>query len=373
MSPSLLLLCLSLAAPPAGARASPRDQRPMVDAMTAVVRLQPYLASPAAFRDPKNAAQLTADIDALSGLRHFFHDLEGRPSELATLYARQAALAKREFFDGDPETARIRLRNVSGLCIDCHMTGPRMPELSEAARLVDGLELSPLERPLFLVLTQQPDRALAEWREALVAPPRNDVEAFEQAEGLRAALSVAVRVKDDPALAVALLEDQRGRPSLSPTLRRQHALWLAQAKRWQAEQPGAATLAPRQLVARARALIDATGAAATPVPAVDRLVELLRATKYLGDALAREPRAPWRGEALYLLGVAAASTNDPLLWQLESLYLEACVRESPHTALARRCAARLADRTWYAYSARGVASMPPEVAGTVHELLALSR
>lgn len=373
MSPSILLLCLSLAAPPAALRASPRDQRPMIDAMSAVVRLQPYLASPTAFRDPQNAAEIIADLDALSGLRHFFSDVEGRPNELATIYARQAMLARREYLEGDQETARIRLRNVSGLCIDCHVTGPRLPELDEAATLVDRLDLSPLERPLFLVLTRQPDRALAEWREALVSPPRNDAEAAEQAEGLRAALSVAVRVKDDPAIAIALLEAQRGRSSVSPTSRRQQERWLAEARRWQQEKVVAATLAPKELVARARALIDATGAAETPVPAVERLVELLRATKYLGDAVAREPRGPWRGEALYLLGVASASTNDPLLWQLESLYLEACVRENPHTALARGCARRLADRTWYAYSARGVESMPPEVAGTVHELAAMAR
>lgn len=345
----------------------------MVDAMSAVVRLQPYLASPAAFRDPQNAAQITADIDALAGLRHFFHDIEGRPNELATIYARQAALAKREFLEGEPETARIRLRNVSGLCIDCHVTGPRMPEFAEAAKLVDELDLSPLERPLFLVMTRQPDRALAEWRVALVAPPKNDVEAFDQAEGLRAALSVAVRVKDDPGIAIALLEAQRGRPSLTPTLERQHQLWLAQAKQWRDEKVVAAALAPKALVARAKALIDASGAAATPVPMVERLIDLQRATKYLGDALAREPRGPWRGEALYLLGVASASTNDPLLWQLESLYLEACVRENRHSPLAATCARRLASRTYYAYSVRGVEFMPPEVAGTVRELTALAR
>jgi hypothetical protein len=90
-------------------------------------------------------------------------------------------------------------------------------------------------------------------------------------------------------------------------------------------------------------------------------------------ALAAGPTASFRGEALYLLGVASAATHDPLLWELDTLYLEGCILENAHTALARKCADRRDDRAWFIWSGSGGTDIPPDVSQRLGELRALAQ
>ncbi len=376
-----LLLALALAAAPAtGSPARAPDaktelQGSMQSSMAVVVGLQPYLVSPAAFRDPANAGRITGAIDTLSSLEHHLLDAicrEPPKCELATIYARQAAQAKRDFTRGDTEAARIRLRNIGGLCIGCHVRTPTGKQFDDAAALVDGLRVGPLERAEYYAMTRQFDRALETWQAALVTSPKDDVEAWEQAQAVRLAIAVAVRLKDDPAVTIALLEQQRRRSVLPGFVQHHFETWLASARKWQAEKISREKLSPRELVMKAQALVDASRATQTPEPASDHYVSLLRAASYLTEALNRHPSGEWRPQALYLLGVISASTNDPLLWQLEWLYFEVCIRENPHSAIARKCSDRLFERTYFTYSQRSIESMPPETAGELRVLRELA-
>jgi hypothetical protein len=119
--------------------------------------------------------------------------------------------------------------------------------------------------------------------------------------------------------------------------------------------------------------VEASGAAQSPLTDEGRFISLLRASGYLHSAMEKEPGAPFRAEALYLLGVASAATLDPALFELDNLYLEACVRESPHSAIARRCVDRFYDRTWFGWTGSGGTAIPPEVERRLDELRALAQ
>ena len=157
--------------------------------------------------------------------------------------------------------------------------------------------------------------------------------------------------------------------------RRSLNLWLADAREWPADTFTTRTATAGELFAKAKAIIDDSGAAARAFGDEGQYIRMLRAAGYLQAALGKEPQAIWRGEALLLLGVATAATAEPLLWDLDSLFLEACVREEPHSAIAVRCVDRMYDRAWFTWagSSSDGDSIPRDVAQRLGELRVLAR
>lgn len=359
-----LLIALLLAAPP-----PPQQLKPsMQAAMTSVVTLQPLLVSPTQFRDPANADRIRTSLDTLTPLDHFFSS--GVSSPIASLFAAEVAKAKTEFAARDTETARARLRSISSLCFACHL---RQPTAKDIAPATGSDALTPMERASFYATTRQFERALAEWKRLFATEPTNDVEAFEQTQALRTALSVLVQGKDDPDAVIALLEQNRTRKALPGFVTRQMERWLVEAKAWQAEKFVVSKATPAVLVTRAKALVEMTGIAKQVTTDDARLISHLRASGYLLEALRREPNASFRAEALWLLGVVSAATTDPALWRLEWLTLESCIRENPKTELARQCADRLTERTYFTYTGRDGLELPAHLLSELGALNALAR
>jgi hypothetical protein len=355
--------------------ASPELKATMKGNLSAVVALQPLLASPSAFRDPANAPTITSSLATLARMKHqFLRPATQEPAAaIAELFAESVRRAQTDFASGQADPARMRLRGLTGLCLSCHSRQISAADFAAAGRAAEGASLQPLERAGFLAATRQFDAALALWGDALSVPRQTDADAFEQLQALRAALSVAIRAKDDASTTVSLLRGQCERGDQPTWRRRACERQLADARAWEAEHFSAATATPAQLYERACALIEASGAAEGLLARDEERVKLQRATAYLSLGLERDPKAKWRGEALYRLGVATGATLDPELWELDSLYLEACVRENPHSALGQRCIERLSERTLLDYTGSGGTRLPPEVAEHLEQLRQLAK
>lgn len=374
MGPLVLAFAATLAvraAPDAGTAEVKADMRAN---FAALVALQPVLVSPTAFRDPKNQPMIAASVSILARVQH----RPPRPDEpltnaVAHIFADAVRRAQGDLSGGHLEDARLRLRGLTGLCLGCHARKPADRDLTDLGKAGEALKLPPVERAEFFAATRQFDAALMLWADLLRNPPEALADAFLQAQAARSAVLISVRVKDDPATTLALLDMVKARPQLPPLLRRSVEAWREDAQAWKAEGFVAAKKSPQALFDRARALVQSSGAERSLMPGDERLVQLLRASGYLDEALAREPRAKFRGEALYLLAIATAAVLDADLWDLDQLFLEACVRESPHTALALRCVDRLADRTLFLYSGSGGTRVPPELVERLTELRALAR
>lgn len=361
----VLLLSLTLTAPDPTLRPS------MQAARGAVITLQPLLATAPAFRDPANAPQIRASLDVLKPLDHFFTKTKAAPSApVASLFAKEIAIARQDFELGNAEAARFRLRSVTALCFGCHL---REPAADELAPVLKNLPTNPLERAALLASTRQFTAAFAEWDQALAQPPKNDAEAFEQTEALRLALTVAIVGMDDAPRAVALLSKHQPRKDLPGFATRQMAYWLKEAKAWEIEKFEVNKQSPAVLLAKARALMQLTQIASSPTPDQNRLVSHLRATAYLQEALRRDVDRKDRAEALLLLGTVSAATTDPTLWRLEWITLESCIRENPKTELARRCADRLSERTYFTYTGRGGLDLPAAMITELGTLNALAK
>ncbi len=139
--------------------------------LAALVALQPLLASPAAFHDPANAATIAASFTLLSGVKHQFARPSSGPASpaasIAVLFAEAVDRARVDFATGREESARLRARGLTTLCVSCHARQFAGGDFAEAAKLADGKGLPPLERAQLFAATRQFDAALALWSEAL--------------------------------------------------------------------------------------------------------------------------------------------------------------------------------------------------------------
>jgi hypothetical protein len=359
MLPLLATLCLALDGGEVGI---------MRENLTAVFALQPYLASPAKFRDPANADVILASLDQLGRLQH--QRVEPTLNVISELFAARVQQARSDFLRGSRDAARLRLSGLTSLCLGCHARAPAAVAPNHLA--VEHLELAPAEKARFLASARQFDAALAVWKTVLEEPPENLLESYDQLLALRSAVGVAVRAKDDAQLVLDLLARTDGWHTLSPLTRHDTEAWQRQATAWKAEHFVATEKSAGALFARAKGLLESTPAYRSVASDEEHLVVLQRAASYLNRALELEPKAAWRGEALYLLAVASAAALDPELWQLDELYLESCVREYPHSKLAQKCVDRLADRIVYQYTLGGVTQVPPDEGSRLGDVRALA-
>lgn len=339
----------------------------MKDSFDALATVTPWLSSPDAFRDPQHHEDVARALDTLSKLKHPFLRGSGTSStSVAKLFGNQATWAKEDFLARKTESARYRTRGLTQLCLGCHLREPTR-DFVDVQKRVERLVLPPLQKAELFAVTRQVDRALDVWGKELGRSVRLDSELYEQLDGLRLAVGVAVRLRDDPKLVQRLLAPQLFRFELPGFALREVESWNKDAVAWEKDRFGLAEQTPTTLMARARSLIESTGAEDTEAAVPERYVALLRAASYLDEALRQAPDGPYRAEALYLLGVTHPTTADSPLWQLEWMYLEACIRENPGTPIAQTCAQRLKDRTWFIWH-KG-ADMPAATWAGLAELL----
>ena len=344
----------------------------MKEALDSLAVVTPWLSSPDAFRDPKHHGDIAQSLDTLARLKHPFMRGAGASStSVGQLYGSQAAWARTDFLAGSTESARYRVRGLTQLCLGCHVREPTR-DFVDAAKAVDKLQLPPLEQAQYLALTRQFDRALELWRTELARPMRLEPERFEQLEGLRLALQVAVRSRDDAKLTQQLLAPQLTRTAELPDFAmRELKAWQKDAVAWEKERFVLGDQTPATLLARAKLLVEGSGVERTVAPVPEHFVSMLRAASYLDELMRQAPEGPLRAEALYLLGVVHPSVSDSPLWQLEWMYFEACIRENAGKPPARLCADRLKDRTWYTW--RSGADMPAATRAALGDLMALAR
>ncbi|MBI3541993.1 MAG: hypothetical protein HY075_01780, partial [Deltaproteobacteria bacterium] len=268
---------------------------------------------------------------------------------------------------------RNRIRTMAGFCLSCHTRVGTTQSFADADNKIEASALSEFQRAEFYAATRQFDRAIKAFDEFISRTPNGEFGYIELGRAVREALSLTIRVKQDPKATAALLEKLGAREDLPDFFHRYVAEWKSDVAKWKSEKKGPKDLTPGELMAKAQALIaDAEKRQLFQVdPAGD--VNFLRATSYLHEALQRDPKGKFRGEALYSLGVCYDSLQDPLLWALDSLYFEACVREFPHSEPAKKCYKRYASKLYFGYSGSGGTFIPEDELKKLGELRKLSQ
>jgi len=331
----------------------------MQRALHGLIELQPVLATQNEFKRALNSEQVAEALAALGQVEHSFLDESPGPRGIAHALTLQVRRARIAVGTGDSEIARGVLRGVSSLCFSCHSLSPA----AQSAHLdskVPAFAMSPFERASFLAATRKFDEALSLWLQTL-ASPDDAIDRAERLNALRQAITVAVRVKNDPAQVTALMLAYERSGSATSHSGRWLTAWRAENRAWSAEGFDVGKASALQLFTRGHALVVSSHAAEHVLGDEGKTISLLRATSYLNLAIDRAPSAPWRGEALYGLGIATSALRDPLLWDLETVYFEACIRENARTSLSRRCFDALSDRVVFGFTGSSGTHVPPDV------------
>lgn len=375
MLSSLLLAAALSATPDAGTPPAP-TRATMRDAFLSLTGLLPVTATRAAVKDPKNAATISRGLETLAELRHAFPEdpkaQEPATAALSTLFARYAADTQRRFEAGESEAVGLRVRTLTSLCFTCHSRERAPADFADVHQRLDAMTLAPLEKAQVLAATRQFDAALAAYRALLDAKPEGERALLEYARALQDTMAILIRVKDDAKATAALLDELQKREDLPPFMRGTLAAWRADVAAWQKEKFDALKASPDALFRRAQELVQKANGGRTFLSDERRDVPYLRASGYLNLALAKNPRLKTRGEALALLGVCAGALRSPLLWDVDLLFFEACVRENPKTKLARRCFQQLSDRVYLGYTGSAGTHLPEDEFERLTELRALA-
>lgn len=343
----------------------------------ALMNLQPYIASDSKFRDPKNKDEIQRNLDAMAGLKHVFPEKmanqEPGLAVISTLFSDYLRDIQTSFKAGaNGSYTRNQLRTMTGFCMSCHTRVGSDNSLDDLGKRVSSSDLTPFQKAEFFAATRQFDKALEAFERILTKTPSGELGLIEFGRAVRNVMSITIRVKKDPKATFHFLERISSRDDIPEYFQRYIAEWKKDVAKWMSEkkQPDSATA--EELMKKAQALVDR--AAKLQLFAVDPAgdVSYLRATNYIHEALQKSPKGKFRGEALYLLGTCYNALQDPLLWALDTLYFEACIREFPHTDVSKRCYKRYATKLYFGYSGSGGTFVPEDEIKKLGELRKLS-
>ena len=94
----------------------------------------------------------------------------------------------------------------------------------------------------------------------------------------------------------------------------------------------------------------------------------LRASTAVHEMLSLAPQGKHAAEGLLLAGNAYRLLGEPVVTPLPEMYFEACVRQSPHTQVARQCYERFEESIYFGYSGSGGTFIPDDIQELMKEL-----
>jgi tetratricopeptide (TPR) repeat protein len=305
---------------------------------TSLEALLPYVYSQAEFNDSKNKSAVFARIEDFQNSvdvvpTHVGEDLLGKDPLLKYSVNRLKANSRQAveaFKEGHAEFSRSLLRESVGTCFNCHSSQNMGPQYKfSTGTLSSSFRLTPNEKADYYVATRQFDQALGTLEQVLRSPNSFYDSPHDQSLALRKYLSLEVRVRKEPSRAAKTLETFINNKKLPYFLAKDSEAWLMSLREWQAE-AGKKPLAPRELLQKAKVKSDRGGFQAG-------LIEHMRATSGLHEALRTTKAADQRAKIYFQLGSSYDVLSDLGVWDLPDVYFEACIRAQPKSSQAKEC------------------------------------
>ncbi|HSA59097.1 MAG TPA: hypothetical protein VLJ37_05370 [bacterium] len=358
-------------------QASTEELKPMMNQNFAtILELQEIAASPESFRKAANYAKIVALIDRLEGIAHVMPEVTGatRPglSAVASVYSEYLADLKEAAKSGNPVYLRNRIRTATGFCFECHTSSATGKTFRDGGRRLDALKLTPFQKAEFLAATRQFDKAISLYQDILAKEPSVAARSTELPHAVRNALTIAVRVKQDPKLAQEILDRVHARKDLSGFFRGQIEAWKKDVGEWKREKSLDPSAPAVSWLEKARRLVDRAQTLQTYQADHAGDVSYLRAVSFAQETLARPTTPEQKAEALRILGVSHSVLEDPLLWNLDEYYLEACVTGLPHSETAKKCFDRWLQETTFGFSGSQGLDLPPDMPARIDRLRELA-
>jgi len=337
--------------------------------------LVPLSADEKAFGDSKNRELIREALSKLAARsRHVADHVSGdagardlRIQYLAGSLSRGSVEALRRFDEGLELDARFFVQQLPDFCVACHSALPSPMDSPLAQDFVSDKELArlaPARRAMLQVATRRFDDALSSYETLFASPVVHPAELLHP---LTQYLTVAIRVKNDLARPVPVLEKLGARPDLWSNLQTDVDRWVETLKSYASEPPKEVTLDS------AREPLDAAvGIIRFPTDRqvlVHYLVASSRFHRYLEGH--SEDRNRNVAEAYYWLGLIESRVGGSY-WVSESdFYLETAIRLAPRDPIAQQAFALYEEEAILGWTGSSGNNMPAEVRSRIEQLRSL--
>jgi hypothetical protein len=328
------------------------------------------------FSDPKNGARVVRSAKRMLQLTK---DLRSKQMKVPDADPSVKLIAG--FFEEDAqhyyetvserrgEYARIVARSFPSYCIACHSRTAYGPQYG-TDHLPKGAEKLPaLDRADYFAATRQFKAALGAYRTLSESTETSKNDPFGWQRAVRNGLALSIRIQGDAERAMEFVNAVRLNPNSPLHLKETAETWKTAVESWSKEKPksGDALVEATRLLAEARKRQE--------YPADRRGdIELFRATeslhRYLSNPENREPKRV--AEAYYLAGQAYDVLRPLAIWDMQDFYYVGCIREVPHTPLARDCYRRYEESVYFAHSGSSGVYLPKPVRRRLEQLEVLA-
>lgn len=337
------------------------------------------ISSDARFNDKKNFKAFDKNVNEFASLAHNLTkyplpspDMDVTVQVLGADFDAEAVYAKKSLAAGHREYSRIILNSMVGYCIACHTRTGSGTQFTNRAIDPALNALSPLAKGNYFAATRNFDQALVEYQKVSSNAEKAASEPFEYERALRAGLSVAVRVKQDPNLALKLVDSVIGNPKAAYYLRARAEDWKKSIEEWKSEKSQPMKGDPMKLLDEAKRLVaKARGMQQYPA---DRSADMLylRASGVIHELLGLPPKGLMLSNVFYLAGLTYDVLDNFGVKDYSEFYYRSCIRTSPHTPIAGDCYRRYEESVYLGYSGSGGTYIPRDVRSSMDALEVLS-
>ncbi len=286
---------------------------------------------------------------------------------LSGLFDRQVKYADRSLKAGQVRYARQVLSKTAGYCIACHTRHDKGPEFPTFEIDPKIKALSPMERAELFAATRQFDKALDEFETLASDAKFAKQRPFEWERAVRQAVNLAVRVKRDPARTAKVIDKVLALGAGPEFFRSEMKGWKESVDMWK-EEPAKEGKTEKDLYEQAVNLNNAARLKQRYPLDHSADVLYLRASTAVHEMLSLAPQGKHAAEGLLLAGNAYRLLGEPVVTPLPEMYFEACVRQSPHTQVARQCYERFEESIYFGYSGSGGTFIPDDIQELMKEL-----
>jgi len=279
--------------------------------------------------------EISQNLDVVSDHMVKSKDYDPALPYLASLFKEDIERAQASLKEGHTDYAKSVIRSSTSYCIACHTRTKGGTEFPMLSAYSDPLKkASWITKIEFMAASRQFDSVLTQVMSSL-ANDKPGVSPLDLERASRIALSIAVRVKKDPAKARFLARAVLNSPTASFSMKEGAKVWEKDIATWQKEKSKRYESA-EALVKGAQDLVKQAVNSKDPIGGHDE-VKYLRASMLMHELMQQYPDSGLKGEAFYLTGLTYGALQDLGVWSLHDKYFRACISEQPHSALAERC------------------------------------
>lgn len=338
--------------------------------------LLPLVFNAKKFEDKSNDKKILSLTKKLSGLSHEVRSKAKEQADpsiafISGMFKDEAGRAYTELMRGNRRYARSILQSVAHYCTSCHTRSNQGPKFISADKILADTSMGDIEKAEMMTAVREFDPAMELYRKIVADGGIAKKDSFQWDGAIQRALTLAVRVKRDPAAAREIVVRVLENPGTYLFLKGYANAWKKSVDAWEKESSRTFNSDTALMVEAQRLLALAESTNQDPMDRSGE-IEYLRASAVLHDLLSMAKDPETQAKALLLLGRSYDALRGLGLWTLHEHYYEACIRVKPHSDVSKQCYERYEGSVYYGYSGSGGTFIPEDVQKKLDELKKLA-